>query len=236
MSYIDLSVLVGLTLASLSIGYYYISSYYKLKNVKSFITDKNHIPSIIINNIKVFKELKETEEFEENTSVDLDLLKIYYSAKLAHLLLYNIDFSDNKTYLILDKLFKEYNVIYIDYTLNNDSYKIIVNGHLEPIEPLTKNKKNTHILQRKVISAELVSDIDEINVTSLICAYQGPHNNFYNNLKNNSNKIKDFLRFLDYKDLSYEYLIISDIFGQEHKFHINENISWTSTFTEIKSF
>jgi len=209
--------LIGLGIFSMGLGLGLVKYYFTNSNEhhKKFITDPDHIPQIIINDLKIVGQ---------ESKISLDILKEYYKFKLEHVLLgHNIDYKD---YLST----QENNKIYIDYTLNNDNYKICINGLLSLKHP--EHDRHT-ILRRLVMSAEIISENSIIDVSKEIIKYQGPHRNFYNNLDGPSNNIRDLL--IDYKDLidfnnKSSKLKIYDLFGHEHEFALNDNIVWTSTY------
>ena len=112
----------------------------------------------------------------------LQKLDKYYEIKLDQMLVNNVEVEDKDgeveddidiialEQLILKLMFAKKNKIYIDYTLNNNEYKIII------VDFLNKNSIETnHVLKRKLICAELVNKIerlDYINVSNIFSKYQ----------------------------------------------------------------
>ena len=209
----------GLILASLVI---YKCSKSSVKTHKAFITDLNHIPKIVITDLRIMTQ--SSNDAQKITPEYIETLIQYYTIKLANVLIEDSRWShlDNS---LIDNSF-ENSKIYIDFTLNNDNFSIIVK---EPLDLLNKTK--CHILQRFVLSAEVRSTNLVIDVSDLLKKYQGPYHNFYGNLKGHSNNIRDILIDYDYVLPNNGSLIISDIFGQDHEFHLDDDIVWSSQYT-----
>lgn len=208
------------------VGYYFLSYIFLNKNDhKALIIDNNYKSVINITHItnddievknyiqkclEYFYIKNENENQNEHENQNENENEIFISENVSKILLHNN--------------------IYVEYSLNNNTYSICVNGELKELKKEKEIVKNTQKIKRKILTGYIESKErnEKICVKKLLKEFQGPEHNFYNNLEGVSKKIEDIL--YPYNLLEWDTLIINDLFGDTTKIDLtnlnNNELNW----------
>ena len=113
--------------------------------------------------------------------------------------------------------------IIVTYYFDESQFKVLIYGN-ELKFPLYSNEQlENHSYIKRIDTAKLLLDNDEIDIKDFLIQYVGPNYNFHSDI--NNIKVKDIL--INYSDV-YK-LTLTDSFGAEYVYKMDDFLQWSPT-------